>query len=329
MVSADEGQSRLGKLMRSLRSEFSFPKALFEIAVFAITAGGPPWWLSYVLNESIPWYCYVVWGISVLLGAVVYILSKLLKSMKRSGEEMDERLSKANVDMMERDSHVKVLEGESACQGRRIEALCNLQGYCRELVQAPDSVVLAGQEQDSFYYLCSNLCDGIAQVFRDGSIGSEKVSAALRLSKAGSFAEYVTVGRSSGLNPSRRKHSQPVTERSYVYQELVTDEEGSDRVIRIGDIEKAIEKKQFSRDYNTKHFHDELTSLLISRVNVATKEGGVDQDALWGILYIGSPDRDYFKERDEMLARVISNLVATTLWKALDKRQKTIEECQR
>lgn len=146
-------------------------------------------------------------------------------------------------------------------------------------------------------------------------MGSYEISCAIRLADNDASPEYHTRGRSSNLSDGRKNTSSPVSEGSGIYQAL-RNAEGTDQVIVIPDIDVAIESGILSKDYNLEKYKGEIGSMMVARLNVRNK----NTDALWGFLYVVSPEKNAFSEEYKPVLMAVADTVSSSMWDVVESR---------
>lgn len=170
-----------------------------------------------------------------------------------------------------------------------------------------------------------SICNDVAWCFSTIKGSKASVSCCMRIADPDSNGSYVTLGRSSGLNPSRSSSSEPVTPRSEIYRALTREGADCNDVVIIADLSEAIEKGQITKDKNMEIYQDEICSMMVSRLNARKDGGNSPEETLWGILYVSSRDKDDYTDSDSLYMQIVSNLVSSTLWTVSDYRRKTME----
>lgn len=274
-----------------------------EIIVWIILTTGPPWWLPVLLHIELEMTQAVYCAIVTIVVAILAIGTTLYtRGIQINNREALERETEDNK-----------------------KALATLASTMRVRCQNIDLTMSSLASSEGLETYLDSLCNDIAQCFRVITGRGLEVTCSVRISDPDQEGMYITKGRSSGFNPSRRTNSTPVTTESKIYQKLTQNGANPDDIVLIKDIEKAIKDNVVTKDKNMMQYPEEIRSMMVARLNVQEKLDTSIKETLWGILYVSSSEEGTFSESDCLYLQVVANLVSTTLWVISDRRKELNE----
>lgn len=300
---------------RKLPFIFRFRGIVSEVFVGFVLSTGAPWWIPWLLGLELETakavYCTIVTIVMTVFAIAVTLYTRSKVLMAR-GIQIKNR---------------EEIEREVNDNERAIAVLAtSLRTRCQSIDSAMSYIV----PNEGLEAYLNSLCNDVALCFGQITGRGSSIACSMRISDPDRDGTYITKGRSAGLSASRRASSTPVTSESGIYRALTRSGANCNDVILVKDVSEAVKEGQITEDENMRLYPKEIQSMIVARLNVQESSGTSSREALWGILYVSSSEKDAFANGDCLYLQVVANLISTTLWVVSERRNRALKgvECE-